>query len=81
MQKTSESAVVGGTLKMTQSSSATLDVTNIVNREIANTILQKDAQIAKLEHEKKVENRQGRQNTFWAATIGTTAGYLIAKNK
>ena len=81
MQKTSESAVVGGTLKMTQSSSATLDVTNIVNREIANTILQKDAQIAKLEHEKKVNKRQGRQNTFWAATIGTTAGYLIAKNK
>ena len=81
MQKTSESAVVGGTLKMTQSSSATLDVTNIVNREIANTILQKDAQIAKLEHEKKVEKRQGRQNTFWAITIGTTAGYLIAKNK
>ena len=66
---------------MTQSSSATLDVTNIVNREIANTILQKDAQIAKLEHEKKVNKRQGRQNTFWAATIGTTAGYLIAKNK
>lgn len=81
MQKTSESAVVGGTLKMTQSSSATLDVTDIVNREIANTILQKDAQIAKLEHEKKVEKRQGRQNTFWATTIGTTAGYLIAKNK
>ena len=81
MQKTSESAVVGGTLKMTQSSSATLDVTDIVNREIANTILQKDAQIAKLEHEKKVEKRQGRQNTFWAATIGTTTGYLIAKNK
>lgn len=81
MQKTSESKVTGGTLKMTQSSSATLDVTDIVNREIANTILQKDAQIAKLEHEKKVEKRQGRQNTFWAATIGTTAGYLIAKNK
>ena len=81
MQKTSESAVVGGTLKMTQSSSATLDVTDIVNREIANTILQKDAQIAKLEHEKKVAKRQGRQNTFWAITIGTTAGYLIAKNK
>lgn len=81
MQKTSESAVVGGTLKMTQSSSATLDVTNIVNREIANTILQKDAQIAKLEHEKKVNKRQGKQNTFWATTIGTTAGYLIAKNK
>ena len=81
MQKTSESAVVDGTLKMTQSSSATLDVTDIVNREIANTILQKDAQIAKLEHEKKVEKRQGRQNTFWATTIGTTAGYIIAKNK
>ena len=81
MQKTSESAVVGGTLKMTQSSSATLDVTDIVNREIANTILQKDAQIAKLEHEKKVTKRQGRQNTFWATTIGATAGYLIAKNK
>ena len=81
MQKTSESAVVGGTLKMTQSSSATLDVTDIVNREIANTILQKDAQMAKLEHEKKVTKRQGRQNTFWATTIGTTAGYLIAKNK
>ena len=47
--------------------------------EIANTILQKDAQIAKLEHEKKVNKRKGRQNTFWAATIGTTAGYLIAK--
>ena len=81
MQKTSESSVVGGTLKMTQSSSATLDVTDIVNREIANTILQKDAQIAKLEHEKKVTKRQGRQNTFWATTIGATAGYLIAKNK
>lgn len=81
MQRTSESSVNGGTLKMTQSSSATLDVTDIVNREIANTILQKDAQIAKLEHEKKVEKRQGRQNTFWATTIGTTAGYLIAKNK
>lgn len=81
MQKTSESSVVGGTLKMTQSSSATLDVTDIVNREIANTILQKDAQIAKLEHEKKVTKRQGKQNTFWATTIGTTAGYLIAKNK
>lgn len=81
MQKTSESSVVGGTLKMTQSSSATLDVTDIVNREIANTILQKDAQIAKLEHEKKVAKRQGRQNTFWATTIGATAGYLIAKNK
>ena len=81
MQKTSKSSVVGGTLKMTQSSSATLDVTNIVNREIANTILQKDAQIAKLEHEKKVTKRQGRQNTFWATTIGATAGYLIAKNK
>ena len=81
MQKTNESSVVGGTLKMTQSSSATLDVTDIVNREIANTILQKDAQIAKLEHEKKVTKRQGRQNTFWATTIGVTAGYLIAKNK
>lgn len=81
MQKTNKSSVVGGTLKMTQSSSATLDVTDIVNREIANTILQKDAQIAKLEHEKKVTKRQGRQNTFWATTIGATAGYLIAKNK
>ena len=81
MQRTSESSVNGGTLKMTQSSSATLDVTDIVNREIANTILQKDAQIAKLEHENKVEKRQGRQNTFWTATMGTTAGYLIAKNK
>lgn len=81
MQRTSESSVNGGTLKMTQSSSATLDVTDIVNREIANTILQKDAEIAKLEHEKKVATRQGRQNTFWATTIGTTAGYLIGKNK
>ena len=81
MQRTSKSSVNGGTLKITQSSSATLDVTDIVNREIANTILQKDAQIAKLEHENKVEKRQGRQNTFWTATMGTTAGYLIAKNK
>lgn len=74
-QTTNTTGVKNGTLSIGQQSSATLDVTDIVNREIANTILQKDAKIEKLEHEKKVLSRQGRQNTVWGTIGGALVGY------
>ena len=73
------SSVTGGTLLIGQQSSSTLDVTDIVNREIANTIMQKDAQIIKLEHEKKVAVREGTQNTVWGVLAGAAGGYIGAK--
>ena len=77
MQRVTDTpGVVDGSLSISQKSSATLDVTDIVNREIANTILQKDAEIEKLENDKKVLERQKTQQTIWGVIGGLTVGYL-----
>lgn len=81
MQRTTTTTgVVDGTLKIGQSSTATLDITDVVNREIANTILQKDAEIAKLENDKKVLERQKTQQTVWGSIIGFSAGFVAGKD-
>lgn len=66
-----------GSLKISQSSEIKLDVTDVVNREIANTILQKDSEIERLNHELKVKDRQNIQGKFWAGVAGIAVGAAI----
>ena len=65
----------GGMVKITQESTLNLDITDIVNREIANTILQKDSEIYKQE---QTINRLQRQK-ITSTAIGVLAGGLLYK--
>lgn len=59
-----------GKVVVTQQSSATIDIDSIVKREIANTILDKDHEIAVLK-------RQKTQQTGWGFLIGVGAGAVL----
>jgi len=78
MQTTTESATSeDGTLKVNQSSNVTLDVTDIVNREIANTVLQKDAEIYKQQETIKRLERQKVTSTVLGVIAAGVAGYAL----
>ena len=78
MQTTTESATSeDGTLKVNQSSNVTLDVTDIVNREIANTVLQKDAEIYKQQETIKRLERQKVTSTVLGVIAAGTVGYAL----
>jgi hypothetical protein len=66
-----------------QQSQATLDVTDIVNREIANTIdkNKKELQRTMDEDNKKIETlkREKRQNASWTLLGGLALGYILHK--
>lgn len=68
---------IDGSLKISQSSEIKLDVTDVVNREIANTILQKDSEIERLTHKLKVKERQNIQGKFWAGVTGVVIGAAL----
>ena len=53
---------------MNQETTATLDIDSIVNRQIANTILEKEKKERELE-------RQKSQNLIW----GVVGGYVVGK--
>jgi hypothetical protein len=57
-----------GKVVVTQQTTATLDIDSIVNRQIANRILED-------EHKEKVLKREKTQQTIW----GTVAGFVIGK--
>lgn len=75
-QTTNTAGVKNGTLNIGQHATATLDVTDVVKREVANVIMQKDSEIEKLKHEKEVTARQGKQNAFWGTFGGAVTGYI-----
>lgn len=78
MQTTTESATSeDGTLKVNQSSNVTLDVTDIVNREIANTVLQKDAEIYKQQETIKRLERQKVTSTVLGVIAAGAVGYAL----
>lgn len=78
MQTTTESAnSEDGTLKVNQSSNVTLDVTDIVNREIANTVLQKDAEIYKQQETIKRLERQKVTSTVLGVIAAGAVGYAL----
>lgn len=78
MQTKTESATSeDGTLKVNQSSNVTLDVTDIVNREIANTVLQKDAEIYKQQETIKRLERQKVTSTVLGVIAAGVAGYAL----
>lgn len=78
MQTTTESATSeDGTLKVNQSSNVTLDVTDIVNREIANTVLQKDAEIYKQQETIKRLERQKVTSTVLGVVAAGVVGYAL----
>lgn len=78
MQTTTESATSeNGTLKVNQSSNVTLDVTDIVNREIANTVLQKDAEIYKQQETIKRLERQKVTSTVLGVIAAGAVGYAL----
>lgn len=78
MQTTTESATSeDGTLKVNQSSNVTLDVTDIVNREIANTVLQKDAEIYKQQETIKRLERQKVTSTVLGVVTAGVVGYAL----
>lgn len=78
MQTTTESATSeDGTLKVNQSSNVTLDVTDIVNREIANTVLQKDAEIYKQQETIKRLERQKVTSTILGVIAAGAVGYAL----
>ena len=64
----------GGTLVTTQNSEFKIDVTDIVNREIATTI-------NKSEHEIAVLKRQKTQQTIWGVLGGAALGIAIEKTR
>ena len=64
--------LVDGKWVIDQQSKVTLDIDSIVNRQIANTILEKD-------HEIEVLKRQKTQQTFWGTVIGAGIGVLASK--
>ena len=64
--------LVDGKWVIAQESKVTLDIDSIVNRQIANTILEKD-------HEIEVLKRQKTQQTFWGTVIGAGIGVLASK--
>jgi hypothetical protein len=66
------SAIKDGQLSINQTNSAVLNVDDVVNRQIANTINKKDKEIQVLEREKK-------QQTFWGTVIGFGVGSLLHK--
>lgn len=66
-----------GTLAITQEALIVLDVTDIVNREIANYVLNTDNKIIELKHDVKVRERQIKQHTFWASIAGAAVGALV----
>jgi len=63
--KTADNKVV-----INQQSVTTLNVDDIVNRQIANTILEKN-------HEEDVLKREKKQNLFWGAVGGLAIGYVV----
>ena len=71
---TSENQTVGadGKVVITQQSAAVLDIDSIVNREIANKVLEDD-------HDKAVLERQKKQNAFWGAVGGYVVGSMLHK--
>lgn len=78
MQTKTESATSeDGTLKVNQSSNVTLDVTDIVNREIANTVLQKDAEIYKQQETIKRLERQKVTSTVLGVIAAGAVGYAL----
>lgn len=78
MQTKAESATSeDGTLKVNQSSNVTLDVTDIVNREIANTVLQKDAEIYKQQETIKRLERQKVTSTVLGVIAAGAVGYAL----
>ena len=66
---TQNKEIKDGKVVITQENTAKLDVTDIVNREIANTIDKKDTEIGHLKREKI-------QNTFWGVVGGFAIGSL-----
>lgn len=69
---TESGKTVDGKWVVTQQNSTTLNVDDIVNRQIANTILERDAK-------ERVLERQKKQNLFWGIVGGATVGYLVNK--
>lgn len=70
-----------GTVVIKKESKATLDVTDVVNREIANTIMKKDAELEKANYQNKVLKRQKIQNTAWGIVGGLAVGYAAGRLK
>lgn len=62
-------SIENGKLVVDQKQSATIDIDSIVNREIANKILED-------EHKQAVLKRQKTQQTIWGTVIGVGIGYL-----
>lgn len=58
-----------GKVVVNQKQAATIDIDSIVNREIANKILEDD-------HKQMVLERQKKQQTFWGVVGGVAVGYL-----
>lgn len=68
----SQSKTADGKVVVTQQSQATIDIDSIVNREIANKVLED-------EHKEMVLKRQKTQQTFWGVVGGIAVGYLAHK--
>jgi len=66
------STITGGKLVLTQQTVSVLNVDDIVNRQIADTVNKKDTQIRILKREKV-------QQTFWGIVGGVVVGKYIAK--
>ena len=75
MKSVSGSNIKNGTLFIGQQATGTLDVTDIVNREIAKTILEKDLEIDSLNYKIRQLQRKRTQDTVW----GVLGGYVLGK--
>jgi hypothetical protein len=72
VNKETQEKTEDGKLVIKQEQAATLDVTSIVNREIANKELEHM-------HNEEVLKRQKKQQTFWGVVGGVALGCLISR--
>ena len=61
-----------GKLVVDQTNVATIDIDSIVNREIANKVLE-------YEHMTQVKDRQKKQVGWWSGVGGFAAGYAVGR--
>ena len=70
---TEQGVTTDGKVVVNQKQAATIDIDSIVNREIANKVLED-------EHKQAVLERQKKQRTFWGVVGGLAVGYLAGQH-